>query len=105
METSVIDTVAKYFYFSSLDEQLSFTASLKALSELKSKGWLAERSRWVQILSKWKPQLKQLRGRAWPEFKTQRGFAFAAGCPLLGVPIGGCRGSDLDRPRGASSAY
>ncbi len=74
MEASVIDTVAKYFYFSSLDEQVSFTASLKALSELKSNGWLTERSRWIQTLNKWKPRLKQMRGRTRAHALPQGGF-------------------------------
>ncbi len=66
MEASVIDTVAKYFYFSSLDEQISFTASLKALTDLKHNDWLdfQHRARWVQVLSKWKPRLKSMRGKA-----------------------------------------
>lgn len=71
--------VAKYFYFTCLDEQVSFSASLKALSELKANGWLSDHSRWIQTLSKWKPKLKQMRGRAWPDFSTQRGFAFDPG--------------------------
>lgn len=77
METSVVDTVAKYFYFFCLDEQVSFTASLKALSELRATGGLNDRSRWIQTLRKWRPRLKQLRGRAWPDFSNQRGFAFS----------------------------
>src|SRR5687768_15931367 len=73
---SVTQTVAKFFYFASLDEQISFAASLKALADLKQNGWLEERyrSRWIQVLSKWKPRILQMRGRQWP------GFAQASGC-------------------------
>ena len=79
MQPSVIDTVAKYFYFLSLDEQISFSASLKALAELRSNDWLEERdrSRWVQVLAKWKPKLKQLRGRQWRDFAQAPGFSLS----------------------------
>lgn len=80
METSagaVIDTVAKYFYFASVDEHLSFTASLKALTDLKHNDWLSRRhrSRWVQVLSKWKLKLNSLKGRAWSENLDDQGFS------------------------------
>lgn len=67
MQTPVIDTVAKYFFYCTIDEQVSFSASLKALSELKRNGWLEpmHRARWVQTLTKWRPRLKMVRGRAW----------------------------------------
>ena len=64
MDAPVIDTVAKYFYYSCLDEQVSFSASLKTLSEIRANGWMKDRSRWVQVLSKWKPRLKQMRGKS-----------------------------------------
>ncbi len=75
IKPSVIDTVAKYFYFLCLDEQLSFSASLKALADLRNNGWLEDKPRWVQTLSKWKLRLKQLRGRPWPGFPEERGFS------------------------------
>jgi DNA-directed RNA polymerase specialized sigma24 family protein len=72
---AVIDTVAKYFYFVSLDEHMSFTASLKALTDLKHNDWLdrRHRSRWVQVLSKWKLKLGSLKGKAWSE--NSHGFS------------------------------
>jgi DNA-directed RNA polymerase specialized sigma24 family protein len=74
---AVIDTVAKYFYFASLDEHISFTASLKALTDLKHNDWLdrRHRSRWVQVLSKWKLKLNSLRGKAWSEDSHEKGFS------------------------------
>jgi hypothetical protein len=73
---TVNETVAKYFFFSSLDEQVSFTASLKALAELKGNGWMdsSHRAKWVQVLSKWKSRLRSLRGRSWPEAEAGQGF-------------------------------
>jgi len=77
MEASVVDTVAKFFFFSSLDEHLSFTASLKALTDLKHNDWLdaRHRSRWVQVLSKWKLKMSSLKGKAWAENFVDKGFA------------------------------
>jgi DNA-directed RNA polymerase specialized sigma24 family protein len=77
VEAPVIDMVAKYFFFCSLDEQVSFTASLKALTELKHNDWLGgkDRSRWVQVLSKWKPKLKSLRGKQWAHSPVEHGFS------------------------------
>lgn len=77
VDTSAIDTVAKYFFFCSLDEQISFNASLKALTDLKHNDWLdhRHRARWVQVLSKWKAKLKSLRGKPWTESKGDYGFA------------------------------
>jgi DNA-directed RNA polymerase specialized sigma24 family protein len=73
---SVTQAVAKFFYFTSLDEQISFAASLKALAELRQNGWLEEkfRPRWIGVLSKWKPRIRQLRGRQWPGFAQAPGF-------------------------------
>jgi DNA-binding NarL/FixJ family response regulator len=65
----VADRVVKYFYFSCLNEQLSFSASLKVLSELKSRNWLDEthRAQWILLLGKWKRKLKHLPPRVWAE--------------------------------------
>lgn len=73
---AVVETAAKYFYFSSLSEQSSFAASLKALTDLKHKGWLGpeHKSRWIQVLSKWKPRLRSLRSRAWVATVKEAGF-------------------------------
>lgn len=69
METSVIDTVAKFFYLSSLNEQLTFSASIRVLSELRARGHLSDehRAQWVQSLIKWKAKLKYLPKKAWTE--------------------------------------
>ncbi|MGE3682470.1 MAG: sigma factor-like helix-turn-helix DNA-binding protein [Bdellovibrionales bacterium] len=78
---SVIDTVAKYFYFSCLDEQVSFAASLRVLSELRGKNQLEikHRDRWVEVLAKWKQRLPSLHGRAWADKRDQRGFQIPPG--------------------------
>lgn len=80
MEASVIETVAKYFYFSCLDEQISFTASLKALTDLKNRGALDKdaRSVWIEVLNKWKPRLRSLRGGHWKHKPGESGFSFPA---------------------------
>lgn len=74
--SAAMDTVARYFFFSTLNEHLSFTASLKALTELKHNDWLEPRYRahWVQVLSKWKPKLKSLKGRDWTSNPQESGF-------------------------------
>ena len=76
MLPTVIETVAKYFFFSALDERVSFAASLKVLAEIKSKNWLSEahRARWVETLTKFKPHLAQVKPRAWSAQSTERGF-------------------------------
>ncbi|HMN68984.1 MAG TPA: sigma-70 region 4 domain-containing protein [Bdellovibrionales bacterium] len=65
MTASVIDTVAKYFYFSTLDENLSFTASLKTLSDLKNHSRLDEkyRAEWVRALLHWRDRLNKIKPR------------------------------------------
>ena len=76
MLPTVVETVSKYFFFSALDERVSFSASLRVLSEIKAKNWLADehRARWVEILTKWKPRLKTIKPRAWTVTPTDRGF-------------------------------
>jgi hypothetical protein len=65
VETSVIEVVAKYFYFTGFDKDTSFTSCLKVLSELKANQWIEPkyRGRWIEILSKWKPKEKNLNAR------------------------------------------
>ncbi len=85
MQLEPVDTVAKYFFFSSLDEQVSFAASLKALSELKAGNWLAPeyRSRWIQILTSSRLNLKLMRGRPWPDFSQAPGFSMPEDFDLI----------------------
>jgi DNA-directed RNA polymerase specialized sigma24 family protein len=75
-EASVVEAVAKYFFFSCLDEQLSFTASLKVLSELKARNWLERehRSRWIETLRKWKPRMTHLKPKPWTESPLEKGY-------------------------------
>ena len=76
MPPTVVDTVAKYFFFSALDERISFAASLRVLAEIKAKNWLTDqhRARWVETLTKWKPRLERLKPRAWSASPSDRGF-------------------------------
>jgi len=73
---AVVETAAKYFYFSCLSEQSSFAASLKALADLKNNGWLGpeHKERWIQVLSKWKPRLRTLRSKTWVATARESGF-------------------------------
>ena len=75
-EHSVAEAVVKYFFFLSLDEQISFAASLKVLGQLKAGNRLDKdhRGHWVQAVHKWKPKLKKLRGRPWSDSPTVPGF-------------------------------
>jgi hypothetical protein len=72
----VVETAARYFYFSSLSEQSSFAASLKALTDLKHNGWLGieHKARWIQVLSKWKPRVRSLRSKTWIASSKEAGF-------------------------------
>ncbi len=81
MDPSVIDTVAKYFFFTALDERVSFSGSLKVLSELKAKNWIdsAHRSRWIEVLTKWRGRVFQLGPRTWTDQHSDKGFAFPPG--------------------------
>ena len=76
-DLSVADAVVKYFFFLSLDEQVSFAASLRVLADLKAGNRLDKdhRSHWVQTVHKWKPKLKKMRGRAWNDSPTVPGFS------------------------------
>ena len=74
----VEEAVVKYFFFLCLDEQISFSASLKVLADLKAANRIDEghRSHWVQALHRWKPKIKKIRGRSWSENAAAPGFEF-----------------------------
>lgn len=76
MATSVIDTVAKFFYFCTLDERVTFAASFRVLGELKNGGWIdgGHRSRWVAQLSKWRQKLGSVAPRDWAHTPGDAGF-------------------------------
>jgi hypothetical protein len=78
VERPRIETVVKLFYLSCLDEHLSFAASLKVLSELRSRNYLEEefRSHWVETLTRWRPKLHSLKPKAWSEQPGAKGFLF-----------------------------
>jgi hypothetical protein len=78
VDPSVIDTVAKFFFFTALDERISFTASLKVLTELKSKNWIGtqHRARWVQVLAKWRAKIYLVSPKVFSEDPSDRGFLF-----------------------------
>lgn len=84
MDPAVIETVAKYFFFTALDERLSFAASLRVLAELKNKNWIdvENRHRWVEVLSKWKPRARAFAPRSWSESPADKGFVFPPGFDL-----------------------
>lgn len=69
VEASVVDTVAKFFFFFSLDEQLSISATQNVLAELDKRRMLGpeHRSAWVRALWKWKAKLSHIRSRSWRE--------------------------------------
>jgi hypothetical protein len=85
-EASVTDAAAKYFYFISLNERLSFSASLKVLAELKSQNRLdrEHRGHWVQTLHKWRSKLAALKPRTWTESPSEKGFLFPDHVDLAG---------------------
>jgi hypothetical protein len=64
---TVVDAVAKYFFFICLDQQLSFAASLKVLAELKRHNRLDDEHRadWVSALHRWRGKVHRLRPRPW----------------------------------------
>jgi DNA-directed RNA polymerase specialized sigma24 family protein len=81
METSVIETVAKYFYFSTLNEQLTFACSFRVLGELKAGGWIEgqRRDRWIATLTKWRTKMRRTSPRDWDHFPNEKGFELPAG--------------------------
>lgn len=74
------DTVAKYFYFSGFDEQLTFACSFRVLGELKSRGWLEAgyRDHWVNVLSKWRGKMKSVSPRDRAGYAHEKGFEVPA---------------------------
>lgn len=76
MEPSVIETVAKYFYFSTLNEQLTFACSFRVLGELRAGGWIenGRRDRWVAVLSKWRGKMRRISPRDWKHYPNEKGF-------------------------------
>jgi DNA-directed RNA polymerase specialized sigma24 family protein len=79
-DVAVAEAVVKYFFFLCLDEQMSFSASLKVMADLKASNRLDDdhRAHWVQTLHKWKPRLKSMRTRAWAASPAERGFEIPA---------------------------
>ena len=86
METSLIDTVAKYFYFLTLDEQLTFAASFRVLGDLKTQGQMSDpfRPRWVGVMRRYRGQLGQFVGRDWAHATGEHGFVLPKGFALTG---------------------
>lgn len=81
---TAIESVAKYFFFTALDERISFSASLKVLAELKAHGWLDQdhRPKWIEVLTKWKPRLPGIPARNWSDVPSDKGFSFPRGFDL-----------------------
>jgi DNA-directed RNA polymerase specialized sigma24 family protein len=79
VESSVIATVAKYFFFTALDERVGFAASLKVLSELKANNWLDDRhrDRWIELLSRHKLRLRPRDMGEWSAPAGESAFSFS----------------------------
>lgn len=79
-EASAVDAVAKYFFFTTLDENLSHAASLKALTELGARNLLdrEHRAYWVQVLHRWRGKLKSIKAKPWAS-QGRRGFTLPPG--------------------------
>lgn len=75
---AVVETVAKYFFFTALDERVSFAASLKALAELKKHDWIdsSHRDRWVEVLTAYRPRVASIAPRGWSDQPNEKGFQF-----------------------------
>ncbi len=84
METSLIDTVAKYFYFLSLDEQITFAASFRVLGDLKAQGHMESehRRQWIATLHKYRDKLKKFPRRDWSHSPDEKGFELPKGLDL-----------------------
>lgn len=84
METSLIDTVAKYFYFLSLDEQITFAASFRVLGDLKAQGYMEpeHRRQWISALHKYRDKLKKFPRRDWSHSPTEPGFVLPKGLDI-----------------------
>lgn len=86
METSLIDTVAKYFYFLSLDEQIAVGASFRVLSEIKAQGFMApeHRPHWIEQAHRYRDKIKKMPKREWIHSTGEKGFIFPKGFDLSG---------------------
>lgn len=84
MESSVIETVAKYFFFSCLDEKQSFSASLRVLADLKRNDHLGadHRAQWIATLTKWRSWLNSVPPKDWSPFAEDKGMETPAGIDL-----------------------
>lgn len=84
MESSLIDTVAKYFYFLSLDEQITFSASFRVLGELKTHGYMEpeHRRQWITTLHKYRDKLKKFPRRDWSHSPNELGFVLPKGLDI-----------------------
>lgn len=80
MQPSVVDTVAKYFFFSCLDERLTYAAALKALNELRAKNLIENEDRveWIRCLTRWRGRLGRLSPRSWSSKKNSSAFELPA---------------------------
>lgn len=76
MSAPVIETVAKYFFFLTLNEQLTFAVGFRVLADLKAKDLLEkdEPAELIQVLHKWKTKLHQISPRDWSHFPDEAGF-------------------------------
>lgn len=81
MNAPVIETVAKYFYFLTLNEQLTFAAGIQVLSDLKSQGLIdkKEAHALVRVLHKWKDRLPKIVARDWAHYPDEAGFELPEG--------------------------
>ncbi len=86
METSLIDTVAKYFYFLSLDEQVAVGTSFRVLSEIKSQGYmdLSHRAQWIALAHRYRDKIKKIPRREWVLSPGEKGFSFPKGFDTSG---------------------
>ncbi|MGE4133695.1 MAG: sigma factor-like helix-turn-helix DNA-binding protein [Bdellovibrionales bacterium] len=82
MVASVIETVAKYFYFLSQDENVTHAISFRVFEDLRRHDWLepGQKNHWIEVLHKWKGRLPRFHARPWrdqprePAFQTPRDF-------------------------------
>lgn len=81
MQPSVIDTVAKYFYFSCLDERLTYSAAMKALTELRANNLIETENKveWIRCLTRWRGRLGRLSAKSWGSEKNSPGFSVPSG--------------------------
>lgn len=86
VEASATDAVARYFFFLTLDEKLSFAASLKVLADLKAQNRLDDehRGHWVQALHKWKRKIPHLKPREWSGSPVEKGFLLPEDLEIAG---------------------